>query len=92
MKIKEKLKRIIKSDKVPLFSKIVFLISLLSLILLILFIISEGFADFFNKNISHIFRVLFAYLTNFIPFSLAEMLIILIPVILIVVVGHFLLK
>ena len=82
MKIKEKLKSIIKTDKVPRFAKIVFAISAVSLILLIIFIVSESFADFFNKNISHHFRVLFAYLTNFIPFSFAEMLLISLPFIL----------
>ena len=82
MKIKEKLKSIIKTDKVPRFAKIVFAISAVSLILLIIFIASESFADFFNKNISHHFRILFAYLTNAIPFSFAEMLLISLPFIL----------
>ncbi len=42
--------------------------------------VSVPFADFFNDRVASFFRALFARITNPIPFSLAEMLIFLVPV------------
>lgn len=44
------------------------------------FLLSEKFSDFFNKYISSAVRALLAHVTNWLPFSLAEFAIILIPV------------
>ena len=73
--------------KVPLFSKIFLGIAAFCGILYILFLNIPSFSDFFNKNISPIVRGALSYLTTWIPFSLAEMLLILIPVIIVVIVG-----
>ena len=45
----------------------------------ILFIASPAFSDFFNRNISSVFRGILAHITNWIPFSLAEFAVILLP-------------
>ena len=51
----------------------------------ILAMISRPFANFFNQNIASVFRFLLAKLTGFIPFSLAESLLILCPLIMILI-------
>ena len=73
--------------KVPLFSKILLCIAIFCGILYILFLNIPSFSDFFNKHISPFVRGTLSYLTTWIPFSLAEMLLILIPVIIVVIVG-----
>ncbi|MBO5111279.1 MAG: DUF3810 domain-containing protein [Clostridia bacterium] len=47
---------------------------------------SRPFADFMNFKVNHVFRGLLAHLTGWLPFSLAEALILAIPVIAIVLV------
>ena len=76
-----------KKMRVPLFSKILLSIAAVCAVLYILFLNIPSLSDFFNKHISPIVRGALSYLTTWIPFSLAEMLIILIPVIIIVIVG-----
>lgn len=49
------------------------------------FVLSPAFADFFNGHIAAFFRGLFASLTNWIPFSLAETLILFVPVLFVAV-------
>lgn len=73
--------------RLPLFSKILLGIAVACIPLYALFIIFPSFSDFFNRYISSAFRALTATLTGWIPFSLAEFLIILIPVILVLIVG-----
>ena len=51
---------------------------------------NAAFADFFNQRISTVFRFIFAKLTNLIPFSVAELLILLIPVILFLSIRYLL--
>ena len=46
---------------------------------------SEGFANFYNEKIGAIFRMALAKLTGWIPFSLAETVVILIPAIVVVI-------
>ena len=48
-------------------------------------LISKGFSDFFNENISAFFRMLSAKATNLLPFSLAELIVMFLPVIVIVI-------
>ena len=71
------------SKKLPLFCRIVYLLTGISVILYICFTQSSGFADWFNQNVSHHGRRLLALLTAWIPFSLAELLICLIPFLLV---------
>ena len=73
--------------KVPLFSKILLGIAAFCGILYILFLNIPAFSDFFNKHISPFIRGALSYLTTWIPFSLAEMLLILVPVIVVIIVG-----
>ena len=72
--------------KLPLVSKIFFAICALSAVFYVIFIFSKGFADFFNRYISSIIRAVLAYATSWIPFSLAEFLLILSPVIIVAVI------
>ncbi len=44
------------------------------------FVLSPRFADFFNENISSVFRAVMATLSGWIPFSLAEALLLFLPV------------
>ncbi|MBQ9783313.1 MAG: DUF3810 domain-containing protein [Clostridia bacterium] len=64
-------------------------IALLSAILYIIFLFSEGFADWFNQTVGAAIRAILAHLTSWIPFSFAEYLLLMIPVIFaaLVVVG-----
>ena len=69
-------------EYVPVFSIVVFCLTLLSLIIYIITLNSVKFADFFNYNITSIVRHVMALSTSFIPFSTAELFILLSPVIL----------
>ncbi len=51
----------------------------------VLAMISRPFANFFNQHIASVFRFLLAKLTGFIPFSIAECLLILCPLIMILI-------
>lgn len=73
--------------RVPLFSKILLIIGAISAVLYVLFRFIPSLADFFNKYISPIVRAALSYATTWIPFSLAEALIILIPIIIIAIVS-----
>ena len=77
----------IDKKRVPLFSKILLGIAAFCAVLYILFLNIPSLSDFFNKYISPFVRGILSYLTTWIPFSLAEMLVILIPVIVVVIVG-----
>ena len=55
-------------------------------LLLIVAILSPQFADFFNRYISTIFRGLLATITNLIPLSLAELIVITIPIFLVLMI------
>lgn len=83
---KDKPENISEGKRLPTFAKCFYILGAVSLLLFIGFLCSKSFSDFFNRRIASVFRALLAYLTGWIPFSLAEMFIILIPVILIVIV------
>ena len=76
-----------KKMRVPLFSKILLSIAALCAPLYIIFLNFPAVSDTFNKYVSPIIRGALSYLTTWIPFSLAEMLLILIPVIIVLIVG-----
>lgn len=65
----------------PAISVVFFLIGIVSVFLHIAFFRITPFADFFNQNIASLFRACFAHLTNWIPFSVAETIILSVPVI-----------
>ena len=72
--------------KLPLICKIIYAISAFCVVLYAAFVLSPDFSDFFNKNISPIVRITLAKLSGWIPFSLAEFLLLLIPVIVVTIV------
>lgn len=74
--------------RLPLVCKIMYCVAAFCVLLYILFLIFPSFADFFNKYISPVSRTALAYLTGWIPFSLAEYIIILIPLILVLLVSY----
>ena len=84
----DKLKKNSEGDvkRLPIFAKIFYISAGVSLVIYIAFLCSKGFSDFFNRYISSVFRAVLAYVTSWIPFSLAEMLLIMIPVLLVAIV------
>ena len=66
---------------VPLWCLIMAAITLICAVIHIISVCSVAFSDFFNRTVSAFFRLIFAKITGWIPFSLAEILIILLPVI-----------
>ena len=63
-------------------SKVIYLSLIPTAIVYLIARLSPAFSDFFNRYISQPLRLLYAKLTNFLPFSLAEGLLILLPVLL----------
>ncbi len=73
--------------RLPLVCKILYIICALCLLLYILFLIFPQLADLFNRYVSPFPRAVLAKITSFLPFSLAECIIILSPIILIAAVS-----
>ena len=63
-----------------------FAFALVSLVIWIVSEFSEPFSNFFNRYVSSFFRGMMAMLTNFIPFSVAECIIISLPVLFVIVI------
>ena len=79
-------KRNTAKERLPLFSIILLGLATLSFLLVVIARNSMAFATFFNRRISAVVRAILAYITNLFPFSTAELLIILIPVILFILI------
>ena len=75
-----------RCEQLPRICIISFIITGICGILTIAFRLFPGFADWFNRTISQAFRFVFAKLTSFLPFSFAEILLMLSPLILIALV------
>jgi len=58
----------------------IWLLTLAAAVCHIVFVCNRSFADWFNENISHACRSFMAHLTGWIPFSLAETIILSLPV------------
>ena len=69
-----------KSSRFPRFALIFYAITAVSAILYVIFLCSERLSDGFNRYVASVIRGFLAYLTNWIPFSLAEFMLILLPV------------
>ncbi len=65
---------------------VLFLFAFISVILKLLFSVSEKFSDFYNRYPGAFFRMIFSKLTNWIPFSLAETILMLLPLIVTVLI------
>ena len=72
-------------NKLPRWSLVLFGIALCSGVLFLLSVLSEGFADWYNSGPGAAVRALMAHLTSWIPFSLAEILLYLTPLLLVAV-------
>lgn len=64
----------------PRFAFILYALAALSLVICIVARLSPTFADFFNLRIGSVVRGVLAHLTNFIPHSLGESLVIFLPI------------
>ena len=76
-----------KKPRLPIVCIIIFILTAISALLYVGFRLNVNFADTFNRTVSPIGRMILAKLTGWIPFSFAEMLLLLSPVILITVIG-----
>lgn len=65
--------------RLPRVCFVLYALAAFSLILYFLFSVSTPFADWFNQHVSRVGRVILGFLTGWIPFSVAELLVILIP-------------
>lgn len=72
-------------EKLPLSFFILCGIAAFSLIIYLVAVISPGFAAWFNGSIGAFFRALLAHLTSWLPFSLAEILLYCVPVVVVLV-------
>lgn len=68
-----------KYEKIPILCFVAFGIAALCAIIYLIAFISPSFADFFNINIGSYIRAFIATITGILPFSLAELIIILMP-------------
>ena len=68
-----------KKIKLPVFVVVSLIIGGISALLYVAFLLSESFADFFNRYVSSVLRTALAYATAWIPFSLGEFILILSP-------------
>ena len=84
----QKIKTFLKKLKrcTPIWCMIAFSVALISLALYVSFILSPSFADFFNRYPAAFLRAVFASISGIFPFSVAETVIILSPLIIILVI------
>jgi hypothetical protein len=68
-----------KKPRLPIICIVIYAIAALCALLYVAFLLSPEFSDFFNKNISPFIRMPLAMLTGWIPFSLAELLLLFSP-------------
>ena len=78
----------VERRRVPIVAWVFYGVAALSAIVYIIFVCSESFADWFNLHVASLFRALLAHLTSWLPFSLAEYLLLLLPV-LVVILARF---
>lgn len=75
-------------ERLPIPCVVIYILSAMCLLLYILQRSIPAFADFFNRYISSVFRAVFSFLTGWIPFSVGECLLILLPLILFLVIRY----
>ncbi len=78
MKIFKKIK-----EYVPTPALIIYCVFIFGLFVALFSRLSTPFADFWNENIASVLRLILAYLTTLLPFSLAEYLLLCLPVIMV---------
>ena len=72
------------TTRLPLWSFVLLGLAALSLLLYFAAVISEGFANFFNRTVAAFVRSLLAHLTSWLPVSLAELLLYCVPLIIVI--------
>ena len=72
-------------ERVPRWSRVRLALALRALLLVVVAVISEGFANWYNRTVGAFFRTVLAHLTSWIPFSLAEIAIYSIPLVIILI-------
>ena len=77
-----------KYEKLPLLCWILYGLAAVCAVLYVVMMNSVAFADWFNETVSAFLRTVFAALTSWIPFSMGEMVIWMIPLILFLVLRH----
>ena len=73
-------------EYIPLYSLIIFALTMVSLVFFIVALNSVGFADFFNYYLTYPTRVALTWLTVIFPFSIAEIVIYISPILLCVAI------
>ena len=74
------IQKINKNPRLPIACIVIFALTLITVGLYIAFRVNMNFADAFNQTVSPIGRMIMAKLTGWMPFSFAEMLLLLSPV------------
>ena len=77
-----------KYERLPLICWILYGLAAVCVILYVIMMYSVPFAEWFNGTVSAVMRAVFAALTSWIPFSLGELVIWMIPLILFLVLRH----
>jgi len=77
-----------RCERLPRICLISFIITGICGLLTLVFRLSPAFSDWFNRYISQAFRFVFAKLTSFLPFSLAEIMLMLSPLILVALIVY----
>ena len=75
-------------ERLPIWSIVLFALTGVSLLLSLVFRLSPAFSDFFNRYISQFLRQFLAALTSFLPFSLAEILLMLSPLLVGILIAY----
>ena len=78
-----------KIRRVPIFARVLFCVFGVALAVHIVSFLSVDFANFFNEKISAFLRMILAKITGILPFSLAETIIIALPVLIVVIIVVF---
>jgi hypothetical protein len=73
-------------EGLPRWSKVLYIIAGVAAVVFAIAVISPAFADFYNRYVGSVVRGVLAHVTGWIPFSLAEGLILLVPVVAVVVI------
>ncbi len=77
-----------RCERLPRICLISFIITGICGLLTLVFRLSPAFSDWFNRYVSQAFRFVFAKLTSFLPFSLAEIMLMLSPLILVALIVY----
>lgn len=75
-------------ERLPRVCIVLFALAAVSAVLTLLFRLSTPFADFFNRHISQPLRMLLAWITYPLPFSLSEAMLLFSPVALVLLIRH----